>query len=787
MQIRIETANLTKNLYIIWIALGILILQSCSYTKLVPDQQSLLWKYKIIVDGKKGAPSEAEDILKQQPNQKLGFNFLRPNLAVYNWGNGNDSNFFAKLGEAPVILDSVKVATGASQLQDWYFNKGYFKATSSYQIDSIGKKKAQPIYYVTTRNRYTINDISYEAKTKSLEGVIAKVLTKDSIIKKGIPYDAALLENLRSEITLLARNSGYYGFSKNYIRYDADTFLVGDRVNIKLVIDQANVDIGDSSYTSDHKQYYFKNIYLRPDYHYSKSGIAPKDTSTKSNYDLVYDTLKYKPRYLTDAVHFEKAERYSEEKVKETYSHIVGYKAFQLSDINFTPSGTIDSLGVPGLNATVNLNPLPKRTFTIEPEVTTSGGNNFGISGTIGVINRNLFRGGEALTFKINSGLEYQTTIGNANKVTPAFEIGGEISLEFPRFILPFINSEGLLPKRMQPQSVVSLSYNILSRQEFTRQTLGTQLSYKWKESQRKSHRLDLVDITFSQIIDTTSDFYYNDLSEIQRQAFTSEFISATRYTYTLNENLITRRKNPRYFRGTFEVAGNMLSLLDQTTGVGEEKSSNGANTLFNVQYFQYAKMELDARYYWNVTKNQSWINRVYTGYILPYGNSKIATDTGAARVPPFSKYFYMGGSNDMRAWTAYRLGAGRAFNTDYAAGKDTTFATGTFKLLLQTEYRFPIVSYLQGAIFLDAGNIWLTGGLENKQTDLRIEDLYEELALGGGIGLRLDFDFFVIRMDIGMKLRDPGLLDSNEEWVFLSQPAFIKNWTYNFALGYPF
>lgn len=140
-----------------------------------------------------------------------------------------------------------------------------------------------------------------------------------------------------------------------------------------------------------------------------------------------------------------------------------------------------------------------------------------------------------------------------------------------------------------------------------------------------------------------------------------------------------------------------------------------------------------------------------------------------------------------MRAWVAYRLGAGTEYNTNYSTGTDNTFATGTFKLLLQSEYRFPIVSYLQGALFLDAGNIWLTGGLQNEQTDLKLDDFYRQLAVGGGVGFRLDFDFFVIRFDIGMKLRDPALLDSNEQWVFLTQPNFVRNWTYNFALGYPF
>jgi len=766
------------------IALGFLALQSCSYTKLVPEHQSLLWKNAIYVDGKKGAPSAAENILKQQPNKKfLKVGFMRPNLGIYNWGSGNDSNFFSKLGEAPVILDSSRVATGANQLQNWYFNKGYFNATSSYKIDSIGDQKARATYYVTRNNRFYINELTFESTTKKLLSLVKRRLAEDSIIQKGKPYDADLLEKLRTDVADKARDAGFYGFSKNYIRFEADTFLTGNLVNIHLVINQANVEIGDSTYTKDHEQYYFNKIYLRPDYDYGNAH-KPSDTVKADSYTFVYDTLRYTTRYLSDAIHFKPGDLYQDTKIKETYSHLVGYKAFQLSDISFERSKTIDSLGAPGLNAIVNLDPLPKRSFTIEPEVTTSGGSNFGVSGNIGWTNRNLFGGGEALKITLNTGVEVQANPGAANNRSLAFEVGGEVALEYPRFILPF-DTQGLLPKRMQPTSEVALSYNVISRREFDRKTFGTRLTYRWKESARKSHKVDLADITYSQVSSVQDDFV-KQLTDIQQQAFTSEFITATRYTFTLNENLITKRRNPRYFKGTLELAGNMMNLLDQA-GVGETNESNGATSVFGVQYFQYTKVELDGRYHWNINKTTSWVNRLYTGYILPYGNSKIETDTAVARVPPFSKYFYMGGSSDMRAWAAYRLGAGTEFNTDYGRGVDTTFATGTFKLLLQSEYRFPIASYLQGALFLDAGNIWLTGGLQNEQTDLKMEDFYNQMAIGGGVGFRLDFDFFVIRFDIGMKLRDPALLVSNEEWVFLSQPAFIKNWTYNFALGYPF
>ena len=775
---------MTKNLYIIIAALGILALQSCSYTKLVPENNSLLWKNTIFVNDQKGAPSEAENIIKQQPNKHFILSSMRPELGLYNWGNGNDSNFFSKIGEAPVIIDSARVTTGALQLQNWYFNKGYFNATSSFKIDSIGRKKARASYFVTTHDRYFINKVSYKSKTKSLEDLISTTFKNDSIIRKGMPYDADRLEQLRNKIAQQARNSGYFGFSKNYIRFEADTFLTGNRVNINLVVDQANSKTGDSSYTHDHKKYYLKEIYIRPDHLYGNQN-PPNDTVAANGYHVVSDSLKYTTRYLTDAIHLEVNDKYKEQDVKETYAHLVSYKAFQLSNISFATSSATDSLGQSGLIGYINLTPFTKASLTLEPEVTTSAGSNFGMNGNIGYTIRNLFRGGESLKLSLKAGFEYSTNPGVEQIRSLAFEVGGEAVLEFPRFILPF-NTQGLLPKRMLPTSEVALSYNTLSRQQFGRQTFGTRLTYNWKESARKSHKLDLIDITYSKVSNVDPDFE-KQLTDIQRQAFTSEFISATRYTYTLNENLITRRKNPRYFKGIFEIAGNTMNALDNLFGLGQTNEGNGATSFFGVQYFQYAKMEVDGRYHWNIKEDQSWVNRVYSGYILPYGNSSIATDTGVARVPPFSRYFYMGGSNDMRAWVAYRLGAGTEFNTNYSEGIDTTFATGTFKLLLQSEYRFPIVSYLKGALFVDMGNIWLTGGLQNEQTNLKLDDFYKQLAVGGGFGLRLDFDFFVIRFDVGMKLRDPGLIDQNEEWVFLSQPAFAKNWTYNFALGYPF
>ncbi len=760
-------------------------MHSCRYTKYVPEGKMLLMHNEIIVNGEDNAPDPNENILKQEPtpgfwifSPHFGV-YISPALGLYNWGDGSDTSFFSRIGDPPVILDTGKVSRGARQLQIWYFNKGYFNSTSSYKIDSLRKNaaKAEVTYKINTGPRYYINEFTKDVPTKKLDALI-EYFNEDQLIKKGDPYDGEVLEDERARLADIFRNEGFYNFSKNFITFTVDTLLPGNKVNVKMVIAQRTVEKGDTNQYRDHEIYRINEVYIRPDLDIRHSN-PPNDTLTYRTYHLVYDTLQYKPRYLTDAIHFKETEKYDEQQVKDTYNHLVGYKAFQLSQISFEP-GSRDSTG-PTLNAFVNLTPLDKRTFTIEPEVTFTSGL-FGMNGSLGWINRNFLGAGEALEVRFNSGIDFQPTATD-NNLKPTYEIGGEVSLQFPRFLLPF-NTVGLLPKRMQPKSKTSVYYSRLSRVEFKRETFGGKLSYNWRESRRKSHTVDLLDLTYSKVSDPT-DAFLDALSDIQRRAFTSEFISATRYTYIINEHLEDDRPNPRYLKASVEVAGNTLSLIDNWTNVGETLD-NGARGILNVQYYQYLKLEVDGRHFWSLRRNRAWVNRIYSGFIYPYGNSKIATDTGVARIPPFSRYFYMGGSNDLRAWSAYRLGAGVQPNTNYSTGQPLGFATGTFKLLVNTEYRFPIFSLLRGAVFIDAGNIWYSGGLQTEDTNIEVKNLLNEFAVGTGLGLRLDFDWFVIRFDLGIKMRDPALVAEGDEWVILTRNV-PKNFTYNIALGYPY
>ena len=755
---------------------------SCHYTRYVPQEKTILWENKIKVNDNKGASGEAESIIKQQPNSKVGFNFLRPSLAIFSWGNGTDSSFFGKLGEAPVVFDSVKAATGADQLSDYYFNKGFFNAKTSYKIEKKGKKKSIVKYFVTTGPQYFIDTITYEIATEH-QNALKNYFNKESVLFNDMAYDADLLDKERDRLTQVFRNHGYYDFQKSYINYTADTVTAGKRlVNVKMIIPKKPVKTGDSLSYVPFEQYRMSEVRIIPDHDY-RNNTAKADSLEYRGYLIKYDSLRYKPRYLTDAIHFKKGSIYNQRDIRDTYSHLSSYQAFETNEIVFR-QGPRDTSG-PTLIAEIRLNPQKKRTFTTELEITTiSTQPNFspGVNASISVTNRNVFGAGESLQIRFLTGYEAQPVLAS-DRFTYALELGTEVNLKFPRFLLPF-NTVGLLPKRMRPNSQVSLYGNYLNRAEFERATVGARLGYSWKESDVKSHEVTFWNLSYSRLSNVDTAFR-NSLNEIQDQAFSSEFISSFIYSFTYDERLgDLRQRNFSYFKSGFELAGTFQNVIAKNTTLGETPSDGGITTIFDVPYYQFFKPDADFRYYWNFYNNTQWVNRVYMGYIFPYGNS----ESNGFRVPPFSRFFFLGGTTDLRAWPAYRAGGGISTVTDYENSSNSGYSIGTLKFLFNSEYRFPIISSLHGAFFTDIGNVWLTGGFDEAipEASLGSAHFINELYIGSGVGMRLDLDFFVIRFDVGVKVRDPGYLDQNNGWV-INKINFGQNVTYNVALGYPF
>lgn len=768
-----------KKYHILIILLAGFTLGSCSYTKYVAENELLLWDQKIkLADGGKPA-YETENILKQQANASvLG---LRTGLALYNWGNGTDSSFWGRVGSAPVIFDSLKTTRSSEQLQNFYFNKGFFKVRGSFLVDKTAKgQKAKVTYFINRGPRYRISEINYRVETDEMKGLV-NYFMKDAEIKAGMYYDAEKLDAERDRLREIFRNHGYYNFSKNFINYSADTLGPPEKLTValELIVSNRSVRQGDTTLSVPHQKHKIEKVIIVPDYSFIGAYMS-SDTINYRNYQIAYDSLQYKPRYLTDAIHFKAGSTYKYNDVKNSYNHLANYNAFELTEISFVPLPG-DSTGTQLLGR-VRLSPRDRLTFSATAEVTNTS-NNYGITGSIGIVNRNLFKAGEALHFDISSGIEYQPTVGTSENLSRTFEIGAELGIDFPRFVLPF-NTVGLLPKRMQPVSSVSIFARRTARVEFDRETFGGRLVYNWRENELKNHRVTLLNLSYSNLLAIDQTFR-NQLNDIQQLAFSSEFISSTSWTFIYNGQSIPNRNTYHFFKSDAELGGLTQSLFAQNQGEGNLPQ------IADVPIYQFARLEAEYRYYWRISEERTLIQRLLTGYVMPFGQStNLQSDLGKISLPPFSRFFFLGGSNGMRAWPAYRAGGGSERITGYAGTPEDSsgFSFGTLKFLFNSEYRFPLIASLNGAVFLDAGNVWLTGGLEKADppTGFEFTDFFNELYLGSGFGLRLDLDYFIIRFDIGVKLRDPGYLSRNEEWVIATKPV-LPNLTYNVALGYPF
>ncbi|MDR9442584.1 MAG: BamA/TamA family outer membrane protein [Schleiferiaceae bacterium] len=767
--------------FVLSLLTALVCLSGCHYTRHVPEGKALLWQQHVELTGREKAGYEAQSILKQEPNRDvLGW---RPSLMLYSWGPGHDSSLLGRLGNPPVFLDEARAQQSLTQLENYYFNRGYFQVESQYQIEQK-EKKAAVRYQLQLGPRYTIDTLVYQVDDPYIAGLF-KGYQQGSLIREGAPYQAPVLDKERQRLSALLRNHGYYDFSPSYITYLADTVspVLPRRVKLVLRVQKRQLRQGDSLVRRPHQRYRLARVVLRPDYNYVNP-TTPRDTIEHRGYHLAFDTLRYRPRYLTDALHLVPGSFYRQKKLEETYAHLASYQAFSITEITFQPLGSTADTAL--LEAQVRLEPRPK--YSLNPSLeATNTSSNLGINGNLSLTARNVFRGGEALKLDLSSGLQYQPTVGNQANLSRTFELRAELGLDIPRFLLPF-NTEGLVPKRMLPQSEVKLFASRTNRIEFDRETFGGRLDYRWQQDALKQHRLSVLNTSFSNLLSIQEGFV-EELSPIQQLAFSSEFVTSTTWDFTYNGQPIADGGAYHYFNSNLELGGNLQALVHDSWA-NPNSSDQSLDQLFSVPIYQFARLKADYRYYWPIDGEHLWIQRLTGGFVRPYGNSRLDRPGGDLLLPPFSRFFFLGGSNDLRAWPAYRAGGGNAQITSYTQnpGDSSGFATGTFKLLANSEYRFPIYSYLKGALFLDAGNIWLTGGLENDQpaTAFSVSDLLGDLYLGTGFGLRLDLDYFVIRFDTGLKLRDPGYRAQDQDWVIATQPI-LPNLVFNIALGYPF
>ena len=764
------------------------LLVSCSSTKYVGEGEYLLDKVEIKPDNKNYKPGDLRPYLRQQPNFKA-FGLMKWQLFVYGWSGRNEKKWLSKqlrrMGEAPVILDTTLVEQSAAQLKRFFINKGYADAQVSTTIDTSRNKKAVVTYEITPNQPYRITDYAMllddpvidsiarlKAPPRSVLSSAFRSYSDDynSLVKDSALFDRDLLDKERQRITSLLRRRGYYAFNRDYLSYIADSSLNRHIVDLDMILKPYRLQNADGTVAdTTHRQYYIKDVTIVTDYdplslNEDKSFVP--DTFRTGGLNILYgkNGKSIRPGVLRKSNYILPGRLYNERSVEQTYSSFATLRALRNVNIRFSEVEENDTMK---LNCTILTSPAKLQGFGVDVEGTNTAGD-FGFASSVNYQHRNLFKGAEVLSTKVRGAYEALTKSEGGSY----FEVGGEASVLFPRFLFPFLSED--FRRKVRATTEVKVSYNFQTRPEFQRAILSAGWNYIWQErsNTQARHVFKLLDIDYVQLPSIDSTFASRLPKSTELYNFTNQFIVGTGYTYSFNNyNPQNRLRNTHSMRVAFEMAGNVLYGLSNLTGA---KKKDGRYNLFGIGYAQFAKVDVDFSKSIVLDSRNKLAFHVGVGIGYPYGNSKKL---------PFERSYFSGGANSVRGWSVRSLGPGSMPTDSVQSFADQI---GDIRLDLNIEYRTKLFWKFEMAAFIDAGNIWnfhKDDSFPNGNFDF--SRFYKEIAVSYGLGLRLDFDFFLIRFDTGMKAYNPQQ-SGEKRWAIL-HPNFGKNFAWHFAVGYPF
>ena len=751
---------LIKVFLIIW---GVFFFYSCNPTKHLKPDEVFLQKVEIKKDTRKVEKEELMNIVKQKPNRKI-LNLFRYHLGLYNFANKKNTTVFKDIGEPPVIYDSLLTQKSVEQLHIYLKNKGFYDNEVVYKTKKNGDK-IKVKYFITSNQPYRIKDIEYHIEDDNVKTFVLLNHFK-TLIKKGVIFDIDLLDEERERIKKILKNQGYYYFTKDFIKFKVDSTIGNHQINIAVHIANKKIPAStqkDSTISVPHTKYHINdvNVFIAKSFRDS----LPNDTVGYGDITVFYNNkLRYKPKMLNHSLSLKKGELYQLNSHQNTYKHFSELRLYKSINISFEE--------IPGnlLNVHLFLTPTLTKSIALETTGTNSGGN-LGLAGSIIYQNKNLFRGGEHLTVKLNGGLEIQQLINDEqNDINflglpfNTLEFGPEVNLEIPRFLLPI--SMEKFSKKANPKTSINYLLNFQKRPEYERNLTQISFGYFWNESKYKKHFITPINISLIKL-NTTDEFQEKLIEENNPfilNSFTDHFINSTTYSFIFNNQQINKVKDFTFFRFNTEIAGNLLTAYNNL--VNTPKTNTNSYEIFEIRYAQYIKGEIDLRHY-NQTKLTSFVSRINMGINKPYGNLDVL---------PFEKSYYGGGANSIRAWQARALGPGST------PAENSLNQLGEIKIEGNLEYRFDITKVFEGAAFIDAGNIWIISPDEQRPyAEIKANRFWRDIAIGTGIGLRLDFNFFLFRFDLAAKLKDPGHLNPEKINLQWKQP------TLNLGIGYPF
>ncbi len=757
----------------------------CSSTRHVPQGQRLLDKVQIIVDdSSRVSTSDLYNYLRQTPNHKV-LGFARLQLGIYNM-SGRDSTsrfnrWLRKIGQAPVIFDTALTDQSARQLRLALINRGYNDATVEVDTVPRGDRKMQVSYHLRPGRPFVVETVGYEFDDPEL-GRLIMADTALFPVTVGGNLDRNVLDAQRALVVERLRDHGYFAFTKEYISFTADT-VATDR-GVALTMKVRNPAPGDSAVTvtGRHMQYRWRNVYLVPDFSPDDNtgaySFEARDTVTRDGLRILYGKDRYlRPGALSEQCFIRPGEIYTTASIDRTYEAMNRLAILRYVNIITRPAGTDSTANL--LDAFILLSRNKKQNITLELEGTNSEGD-LGVGGGVTYTNRNLSHRGEVLTAKVRGA--YESLSGNLDGLINDryTEIAGEVGITFPKFEAPFLSRS--FKNRMRASTEFAVTFMRQERPEYTRIIAGAAWKYKWANRQNTTRRtFDLIDLNLVNLPRSTQDFIDNIAPDnpLLRYSYEDHLIMRMGYTwYHTNRRPASsgperheRQTNTYTVRASGEIAGNLLYAISKIAGL---KKSNGAYKVFGTQFAQYIKGEIDYTINHAFSPRNSLAFHAGFGIGYPYGNSTMI---------PFEKRFYAGGANGVRGWSVRTLGPG-AYN---ARNSVTDFINqcGDISLILNLEYRNKLFWVFEGAIFVDAGNIWTIKNYPNQPGGLfTFRRFAKEIAAAYGIGLRMDFTYFLLRFDLGFKAHNPAA--DQEPWPII-HPNWHRDATFHFSVGYPF
>ena len=723
------------------------LMASCSVTKFVPDGEYLLDKVEVKSDTKALGvnPSEMRQYIRQRGNSRW-FSAAKLPLATYSL-SGRDTTkwinrFLRSIGEAPQIYDSASTRASMEMLQSQLQNMGYLRATVDV-YNKIKGKKLVTTYLLHPRMPYFINKVDYEIRDSAIAVVLNLADSTHRGLKSGMMFNVANLDNERSRISRYLTNRGYYRFNKDFISYRADSVPGSHLINLTLVLDK---------YRSADETNLPHQVYTIGDVNFVSGN--PNDS-----------VIPLRQSVLRSNSFLESGALYASDNLQGTYNHFARLGAVRYTNIAFRERDF-----EPVLDCDIQVSTNKPSTISFQPEGTNTAGD-LGAAVSVTYQNRNIFHGSENLSIVLRGAYEAIRGL-EGYKNTNFMEYSAEARLSFPRFIAPLLSPS--FRRRVNSSSEVSLLYDLQNRPEFMRRVFSVAWRYKWNErNHHDRYQVDLLDLNYISmpwISDTFKKEYLdntNSRNSILRYNYENLFIMKLGFGYVYNNGIYAIKAN-------VETAGNLLNLASHAFNF--HKNGDGQYTFLDIAYAQYVRGMFDYTRKFVFDYSNQLVFHFGFGIAYPYGNSTIL---------PFEKRFFSGGANSVRGWSVRSLGPGKFIGTDGRI--DFINQTGDMKLDLNLEYRANLFWKFGGALFIDAGNIWTLREYEDQPGgQFKMSEFWQQLAVSYGLGIRLNFDFFVVRFDMGMKAVNPAYENEKDHFPIV-HPRLSRDFAFHFAVGLPF